>query len=754
MPTFNTDATLANGGESTRENTDTPVNDTSWRTWVDNPLSPDEFFYLREPNRAAGAGGNKNPTPNGGGTGATAGGKNPLHKFASYSWMWSLCCLSKGQTNFPDSIKGQFKAGIPVAVDMGASDYHFDSMRIQGIAAPNAHIRNTHSISFDFDIFEPYSLGNFIEDLDKAARAQGWANYSDAGWMLGLKFDGWDDQGRPGTVGPFNFVVKLINAKFKYTEGGTMYQCQAIAWNDQAWNDENATLKTNGTLVGDKLKDICFYGQNSLTALLNSQELKKQEKGLIAEGDQYYIVFPDTKTSAEEEEVLSALSSPGAAEFAVEWLEDWDKERGIGSLAAAENSTGDAQAYKAFDDWVAQNKIYNLSGNKGTNSRGPVIYNFYKDNCNKIGESTLSKTPFDRKINKMNPVRNTKTDENYYIFQNRFNLLDHDSFSIKCETGNRIIDILEELILASEYGRNEGVNGKPDENNKVNWYKIQCFVLAESSAKEPESGRTAKTYIYRVIEHKAALNRFAAPGSIGKGGGSPARIYNYIYTGLNNDVLKLDLDFNYSFFAPITSDMGHNEATAALGTPGLQHPKGPDVLMKSVIGSPPSSPDEITQTQSLPQRSKMTIGTPKHTESIANRDWHNILMNSDVDLLNIEMDIHGDPVYLQSNGCGNYIAGSDGNLTKDGDLEYINSEADIQINFETPYDLGVPWTTPGQYRFTGFYQVVKVQSTFTKSEGFKQTLSCIRYRQQGEGTSTPMYEPGGELISDVKEYRE
>ena len=763
MPIFRTDASIANGGESVsdRENTNSATIDTNYRTWDNEPVSPDQFFYLREPNNRnrIGSGGQRDPIPNGGGTGATAGGKNPLHKFSSYSWMWSLSCLSKGQTNFPDSIKGQFTPGIPVAVDMGASDYHFDTMRVLGLTAPNAHIRNTHSITFEFDINEPYSLGNFIEDLDDAASAQGWANYIDAGWALGLKFDGWDDNGYPGSVGPFNFVVKLLEAKFKYTEAGTVYKCKAIAWNDQAWNEENATVKTSGILVGNKLKELAFYSQNSLTALLNNQELKNAEKGNITEGDSYYVVFPSTKTSAEEAAVLFTPSA-GPQDFPVKWVQDWDKERGReykkgngdGPGGFTGNSSGDTGVRVRLGAWIADNKEFNLGGSKGAQTNAAAIYDFYFGNCNEIGESEITKHPFDLIKNRNVPARNCRSNTHPNIMQNRYCFLDENAFTFPVTAGSKIIDVIEELILASKWGREKGIWDSPDGNNKVRWWKVQCWVIASDGAKESDSGRTAKTYIYRVIEHKAAANRVAKPGSKGKGGGGPARIYNYVYTGLNNDVLDIDLEWNAAFYVPLQADLGHNEATTVIGVPDQQAPRDPDIIPKQSVGGAGGSPDGVMQTHTPSQRARMRSFTAKRTESAANRDWHNILMNSDVDLLNLDMKIHGDPVYLQSNGCGNYIAGADGNLTKDGDLEYINSEADIQINFNTPPDLGVPWTPVGQYRFTGLYQVVQVQSDFTKSEGFTQTLKCIRYRNQGGGASSPVFEQGGEMSSDEPHY--
>lgn len=729
MGVIRTDASRSEGGESSPQAT---AGD-SWRTWTHE--TPDDFFYLRQNREFQGSGGNTLPS-SGGGAAASGGPKeNPLHKFATYSWMWSLSVLSKPETNFPDPLIGKFRTGITVAEDMGKSDYHFDNVNVKSIISATTGIRGAHSLTFAFDIVEPYSMGNFLKDLDKASRAQGFRNYADAGMMLSVKFDGYDDSGSPSTVGPYNFTVKLVQAKFTVTEAGTVYKCLAVAWNDQAWNDEVATIKQNATLSGRTVEEMLFTGVNSLSAAMNNIENKETEKGAQVEGDQFYIVFPETKTSAEESSVLG-VPSAGLTDLPIEVQKLWESIKGTGSA-------GD-DGQNSLDNFESDIKAYQLGTSKSSHDLGAQIYSFYKGNMNEIGKSDIIKQPEDRESYVNTSEDNAAADEDRMRNNTKNSLLPGDSRSVQIYAGQKLINVIEEVILASKYGREYGMwkpgSGSP---GKCPWFKLQCFVLATDGPKETQAGRTGKIYIYRVIPYEASMNRFAAPGSKGIGGSNPHRIYDYIYTGKNNDILDLDLDFNYSFYVPIGNDIGQLERSRVEGMPAGQTDADPEIVPVLAAGSDGGDEDGVTQTGRPIVNPTKTTGSQlvQHPETQGNRNWHEILMNSKVDLLNVKMKIHGDPYYLTSSGCGNYIAQGSGNVTKDDQIEYIQSEADIQINFETPFDMGTPWYKMEQYKFTGMYQVLTIDSSFTR-EGFTQVLNCIRHRNQGGGTASAPIEEG------------
>ena len=730
MPIIRTDASRSSGGESTSELARTTTDD-SYRVWRNE--SPDDFFYLRE---------NRQFTGQGVGAGLSSSEssgpkKNPLHKYATYSWMWSLNVLTQDQTNNPESLcKGRaFRAGITVAEDYGSTDYHFENVQIKSIVGMNPGTRSATALTFKFDIVEPYSMGGFLEDLDDAARRQGFANYADAGMMLACKFDGYLDDGSYSQEGPYNFIVKLISAKFTVTEAGSLYKCYAIAWNDQAFSEEISSVKTQGTISGRTVQEILSTGEQSLQSILNQQENEAVETGAQKEADQYYIVFPETTTSAEEQAILGT-GSAGLVDNPVDWNQLWESVKGTGS-------EGD-EGQNDWDNWQADTKKYSLGTTKSAHSIGTEIFNFYKSNLNEIGKSELKKQPEDTSVNVNTNYDNYLSEDYRQIGDNKNSRVPLDLQTMGIFSGQKILNIIEEVIIASKYGREGGVWKDADGDNKITWFKVQPFVLSTSGPKEQEAGRTGKIYIYRIVPYKAALNRFSAPGTKGKGGGQPSREYNYIYTGKNNDILELDLNFNYSFYIPIGQDLGMHEKTRLEGLSRSQTDSAPESVNKMSSGRRPSSPDELTNIEKQYSAASKNKGNqlPQHPESQVNRYWHETLMNSPVDLLTIKMKIHGDPYFMTNTGCGNFIDSGQGNETSLGLMEYVQGEADILINFETPYDADIPWYKMEKYKFTGMYQVLTVDSEFTKSAGFTQTLNCLRHRQQGEGTSKQIFEEG------------
>ena len=733
MSKIRTNANITDGATSL-DNVSRSTSGDSWRSWTAS--SPDEFFYLRESGNIRTSTG---ASSGGGGGGGGGGGPsiNPLHKFATYSWMWSLNVLSVEQTNNPESIfKGKmFRAGITVAEDMGGSDYHFDNVKIKSIISATKGQRGTSALTFAFDIVEPYSLGNFLKDLDSAAQRQGFKNYVEAGLMLAVKFDGWKDDGSYEQVGPYNFIVKLVRAKFTVTEAGTVYQCLAVAWNDQAFNDEVATVKSSGTISGRTVQEILSTGVNSLQAILNEQELKQVEKGVQKEADQYFIVFPKTETSAEEAAVLGTASA-GLTDNPIDVQKLWESFKGTGS-------TGDEGQNKQ-DNFGGDVKTLQLGVSKSAHDLGPTIRAFYEGNVNKIGLAELKKNPEDPAIVVNTNFDNSQSADDPMVHDPKNSRVPLDVAGTQVNHSQKIVNVIEQVILASKYGREEGAWKPPDGNNKIEWFRITAFVLTTNGPKEDETGRKGKIYIYRVIPYKAAANRIASPGSKGKGGGSPARIYDYIYTGKNTDILKLDLDFNATFYVPVGHDLGQNEQSRLAGFAAGQTDMDPMTLLKYKQGSAGGDEDSLTSSQKRSDSPTRSSGGQlfQHPESALNRYWHETLMNSKVDLLKLNVVVHGDPYFLTSSGAGNFIDSGSVNETSLGQIEYIRSEADIRINFETPYDLGVPWMTTSQYKFTGMYQVLTIDSSFTKGEGFRQTLLCLRHRQQGDGTSSPLLEEG------------
>jgi hypothetical protein len=115
-------------------------------------------------------------------------------------------------------------------------------------------------------------------------------------------------------------------------------------------------------------------------------------------------------------------------------------------------------------------------------------------------------------------------------------------------------------------------------------------------------------------------------------------------------------------------------------------------------------------------------------------------------MMDLDMEIIGDPYFITQSGVGNYTASATqyANLNNDGTANYQNGEVHIIVNFRTPIDIN---QTTGLYTFaggttrldqwSGLYAVQNVTSTF-KSGQFKQTLKGMRLPlQELQEESTP-----------------
>ena len=91
----------------------------------------------------------------------------------------------------------------------------------------------------------------------------------------------------------------------------------------------------------------------------------------------------------------------------------------------------------------------------------------------------------------------------------------------------------------------------------VGWFRIETQVYnSDSSIKTvSKTGVPARVFVYRVVPYLVHLSKFqsasdASPG-IQKLKTQAAKEYNYIYTGLNKDIIDFDIKFDHAFFTSI-----------------------------------------------------------------------------------------------------------------------------------------------------------------------------------------------------------
>lgn len=692
--------------------------------------------------------------------GLLGGGKmpNPLDQFASYNYQITLGCLNAFEVNFPDftyrkrepfvtilrSSGGDTRGSKTLYETGGKTEYFIDDIEIQSIIAPNDGTRLTNATSIDFKITEPYSMGNFLQALQVAALSSGHKNYIEAPYVLIIQFMGWDDFGRPITVPNTRRVIplKFVNVTFDVTEGGSQYNVKAIPYNELALTDENQSGHTDIQIQGRTVSEILQTGAKSLTTVLNNRELEKVKAKQNAKANQYVIMFPTGDSSASEALLGSSGSEGGATtasggEGSNRDLTDEQKQRLYESVTGIQGGEVPAD----FDAEIQ--KVAGVVVRRSDYGEAIREYSEKEENMNDIGKSVLVKSNLD---GGQQPMGNPKLSEN----EDQPGEVDRckvqrsqDVRGMTFSSGKRIQDMIEQVIIASEFGRNVA-SAEADANGMVPWFRIESQVyLPQGSEQIDKTGEPARIFVYRVVPYKVHRSVFKSPTESSPGIGNllqqAVKEYNYIYTGLNKDIIDFDIKFDYAFFSSISGDLGQLGSDSKQGVT-QEMAAGNDRATPAISdGNTESLADGKVKSKTNAPNKLDGGGLVLHPESLIAMNFNEALVNSPVDLVQVDLQIVGDPYYIMDSGMGNYnvpALGSNINITSDGTLSFQQSETDIVINFRTPIDYGPDgWMDfPGLgnmpvKQFSGLYKVLFVTNNFHNGE-FTQTLKCIRRRGQ------------------------
>jgi len=709
--------------------------------------------------------------------------ENPLSRFASYNYVFTFGPLADWEINNPD-LTYRKKGPSTIILQTGGTvnkqvqhlydqqrgihtEYFIDNVEVSCLMSPNSKTKQTNATSISFEVLEPYSMGMFLQTLQVAALKAGHKNYLEAPYLLTVEFVGWDDNGNPLKIPQTTrmFPIKLSNTTFNVTDQGSQYTVEALAWHEQAFADEVQVLKTDVDLQGGTIAEMLQTGALSLATQLNSRELEQETAKNKSTGDQYVFLFPTIRSSSEEgltggaEDNSGATTQTSASNDAggIRDLTDKQKQDLYQTLTGIENGEIPAD----FDAEI--NKILGYVIRR--NALGEAIreYSEAPENINKIGLSKIAKSYLDSgksQFGKPGFVKDKDTNE-----YKRGNItISTDLKKLQFAKGTKIQDIIEELVLLSEYGR-QFVTETPDENGMKKWFRIETDVYnVTDSANVEKTGTTAKVYVYRVIPYGVQTSRLTAPSQPPPGIQNlmkqALKEYNYIYTGANDDILRFDINIDAAFYNAIQSDFGQLHKDRVLGGSQkmVQGEKQP--IMGANEGRSDALP-KTKQVQSVDTDSgNLGGGTEVHPETQIARSFNEAIVNSDVDLVSADMEILGDPYYIADSGMGNYSASEVANamnITSDGSMDYQSSEVDIIVNFRTPLDIGkdgfMDFPSLGTRpvaEFSGLYQVVEVHNKFSGGK-FTQELKTIRRRDQEQALTASAVTSGSEAVIEKGE---
>jgi hypothetical protein len=331
------------------------------------------------------------------------------------------------------------------------------------------------------------------------------------------------------------------------------------------------------------------------------------------------------------------------------------------------------------------------------------------------------------------------------------NTVSPDERVFEYPAGTSMIKIIEDVVLTSAWAK-ELKDRAPDENGMVPWFRIDAETYLKANAtQENVYGEDAKVFHYKVVEymvHSSHLQRPSDPGiNYAALRENAIKEYNYIYSGQNTDIINFDIQFNAAFFQFLQSDYGGGSTDFKTG--GIQQntveSKPETLTMKTENSGAFSANGAVVQSFSQSSSTQGNGGAGIDNSKIRwARQFHdNILGSGSMDLVEVDLEIFGDPYFIVDTGMGNWTD-SPGNLnsTANGQVEYQRSECDILLNFRTPIDYNpetggmiFPEDTIPVQQFSGLYRVTKITNEIRKNK-FTQTLKLLRRRGQPEDTNT------------------
>ena len=652
-------------------------------------------------------------------TSASSGSKlpnvqfNPLEQFASYTPLWTMACLTTAQFNQPQlyrddpaslkniifSSAGRFNSQR-VRTFHGSPEYFVQSFEMKSVIAASPETGNTNAVLFELEIYEPYSMGLLLQSMQNAAVKSGYANYLDnAPYVFRLDIQGYDETGKEfKQIKPKFFVCKITKSTFEVNEGGSTYRLTAVPYNHSGYSDTiNTLFKDIAISPGKKgtLKELLVEGSDSLVTYLNRNEYKLVEEGLIGKPDVYTIEFP-TKS-----------------------------EQFVSSVTANPNNSA-----TVLVDQLIQNAV----GSVGSN----VIFEF---GDNPIGNSTFG---FDESNGGNYPFSRASDvydEETGRIVRDKL-VIDPKRRLFQFKQAQKLTDIILECILNTKYAAETQNNKNIDDNGFITWFRIDTQI--QFLDYDELIGDYSRLITYRIVPFKVHHSVFTNPSSPPLGYDKLekkiVKAYNYIYTGQNTDVLKFDINIKHNFYTGIygspvglTGDeVEKNQGGIVIDgntkTP-VEKGKTPEAQVAN-LGRERIRRKIIDQTQGGPG-----VETLEKQIALA---FNNALVNNNVDLVNLNLEILGDPYWLVDSGIANYFSPpAEGTelINEDGTANYEGNDVYIYITFRTPADVN---DTTGLYNFSkeevispfsGIYKVTRCTSFFEDGV-FKQTLRCIRMRGQ------------------------
>jgi len=685
---------------------------------------------------------------------------NVLHQYASYTYGLSLHLLTADEYNKIVD-KGEYTPTKVLIASAGRynntpgptqftrspyfkEDFYFDNFELDTVIGLNAESRSTNAIMYQFTLIEPYgfTLIDRIINLCNSPEIQ-CNNYLDMPYLLQIDFFGIDDSGQitgaiPNTTK--RIPIRLNKMDVKISARGAEYAIKGVPYNHSAYDLSTVTTPGNFEVEAATVGQFFQSNETQGDTTDTSAERESAQGSLYARNDGR-IVGPDGQFVPVNTLNQSLLSIKTKRELGL-----------IKSFGTALNNFQKA----AFDD-----------GKISVNDR--YVFNFIDPEIANSPFTTGSiSSPKNAGMVSIDARSGLAKDDNTKKGDLGFNTNSYrpDLRLFQINAGTYIDQVIGWVIRNSKWMTDQivipdGIEDvekyledlKQQANQPLYWFKIV------PSIKLIKFDNIRKVWAREITYHIQKYEVRNVKIAVGPGGTAgqqdnpkpPVKSYNYIYTGKNDDILDLDIQFNALYYNALTLYRTSAAKITQLASPGeAEKDENPKTNSIGVVQDPNAIMPMVMKPQILDARTTTGSGalTPKQ---IAVADLEaSLLTLSQADMLHVKLKIIGDPSFIKQDELfwtpktneqiSENLINADPRLTPDGSLNMDRGEVYVNLTFRTPVDID---ETTGMMQFTnenilgpmqtslfsGLYRVIKVSNEF-RNGMFTQVLNLIRLPRQ------------------------
>ncbi len=654
---------------------------------------------------------------------------------------------------FEDVVSTQTKAGRHPDFQ---TDFFIDNLSMTTIVGLNAKTKASNAVEIGFDITEPYGL-SLLDRLLSACETSGDnnPNYMAQPYLLqvDLLASPTDEKvlassSLTNVIVTKKIAIKLLEMKIKPSGSGSTYSVRAMPFNHTAFNMTAAAMPVSMSVEASTVGE--FFSSESDLIKVFAADLAKNEERLEQELQKWI-----------KDNTLS-LGSANKIPTAEEIKQQKDAIRKAQGL----KTTSLAAAYNAYMQKIAtEQKLSQLPPTK-------IAFNVPDDEIakspivddNSAQSSNAQMTPTTGAVNAPNPqLKKTEV----------FNI----------NAGTSIVDVIDQVMSKSQYiksqlktqgkdnndqqAKEQYTNGQERTNNQeqpkpLKWYKIVPTVALNDF--DASRNDYSKTILYSILPYTAAnaYHPNFPKATAQSAANSVVREYNYLYTGKNKDIQRIDIDFDSTFYTQLTT---YQDQLKRLGT--NRNSDSRDVVDAKFSFNGNSQQGILPQTVQYvsTNRDSNSMNSATNPEEKVVGDLKKSLYTSQRgDMLNIKINITGDPAFIKQDDVfynpgapDTYkefsVSGSNGTQSvpvnpNTGQIIFDAQQVYVKVNFKNAIDIDDTIGIVNKQEvlqngrrtdgtFTGVYKVLQVSSQFSRGQ-FTQTLDLIRMPDALPKVPTPV----------------